>query len=735
MSPLALLYWRPRLGALECAVLILAAGFWLLVLYRRFEARFNARRAWALILPKLLLLLCLWVAVLDPVSALQKKVTPRGKVLALLDRSSSMDVPDDYRAARRDRARQIIQAWRKALPQEVSLDELEFDTALAGSEPLAAGTTTRGTDLGSCLVALAERPDIASYQSVVVVTDGGDEPVDPAALPPLPVSTIAIGADPTTWNDLAVADIQAPPVAEKDVDFEVSADLQARAGHGGGFLQGLARVRVRLERQSSNTWTTVTEQSVDLASLRARVRFGVKSPTTGIERYRVMIDPLAGELSPLNNARTVNVEVRRKSLRVLYFTRELGQEFKVLRNELGRDPGLSFTALFRTAGERFTLQGDRVTGDAMLEKGLPSTSQGLAAYSVVILGSFSAAECSPAQLQALAGYADQGGTVAFLGGEESFGRGGYAASPLAPLFPWRLEAREAELAHGTFPILVAPAASGHPILATVEALLARGQATLDTVNQVGDLKPGALPLLEARVGQRSLAVAAFQRFGRGRVLGLASNTMWKWATEPEPLGAAYGLFWRQAVRYLTDDAQSGQFLAVKWDKELYRPGEQAVAEVRLLQSAKAGPPRFSGRVESNGQSTPVLLEPVAGQPDTYRLSLRFRRRGEFDFRLVVSQAERVVETYEKVFAVAPLASEGSRLEVDDQFLRRLAERGGGAFLRESEAGRFTEGLAQGTAQRVVVSEASLVEAGPLFFLLCLAAMLGEWTLRRRWNLI
>ena len=134
-----------------------------------------------------------------------------------------------------------------------------------------------------------------------------------------------------------------------------------------------ARSRVLLEHAVGGGWEKVSETNVDLPELSARARLSARSSQEGAQRYRVTVQPAAGELSTLNNSRTVTVNVEKKALHLLYFTRELGQEFKLLRNELGRDPGLSFSALCRSAGERFTLQGDRAPGDDALAAGFPAT--------------------------------------------------------------------------------------------------------------------------------------------------------------------------------------------------------------------------------------------------------------------------------------------------------------------------------------------------------------------------
>jgi len=702
-------------------------------LYRRLLRRVTAARARGLIAPKVLTLGLLLLALFDPVSAIQKSEPVKGRLLALVDTSSSMDVEDDYHQARVARARNIVERWQRASSGDLRVEAMEFDTRI--HQPgVATGSGLRGTDLAGCLLALSERADLVSYLGVVLLTDGGDEAFGTTALPKPPLYLVGIGTDPSTWNDLAITDTQCPAEAEKDVGFEISADVRAYAGHGGGFAQKAGRVRVLLEhRTGSNVWERVNDESIELSNLRARVRLPVKCSQTGLQHYRVTAGPLGGELSTLNNSRLLAVNVQKKSLRVLYFTRELGQEFKMLRNELGRDPGTSFTALFRTTGDRYAVQGRRSGGEDVLAPGLPSTKEGLAAYDAIILGSFPAEDSTPKQKQALLQFVEDGGTLIFLGGESSFGRGGYAQTSLAPLFPWRLSESEPDLAHETVSVYVPPVGGGHPILATVEDILARSSPTLDALNLVSELKPGATALLNARLGARELAVIALQPYGKGNVLAIASNTLWKWATQPEPLSSAYGIFWRQAIRNLTGKMQSGQNLNVRFDRDFYRPGEQAAVEIRVI-NPRATDLHFTASLALRDQSVPVSVEPAPGQAQTWQAKLLFRERGEHLFRLVCSQNNRVIETFEKTLLIGPMLPEGSHLEVDDAFLQQLAQRGGGAYLRESEAEQLPQRLGAKHRRRVTLQESSLVEAGPWFLLAFVALLVFEWILRRRMSL-
>jgi uncharacterized membrane protein len=427
------------------------------------------------------------------------------------------------------------------------------------------------------------------------------------------------------------------------------------------------------------------------------------------------------------------VDAQKKSLHVLYFTRELGMDFKMLRSELARDPGISFTALFRTSSERFTVQGNRLAGDDELEAGFPTSEKTLKLYDCIIIGSFPASEWTDAQAKALVKHIEEGGAVIFLGGEKSFGRGGYGATPLAPLFPWSVADSEAPLAIGTFPVSV-PAAAGQTIMSGVRESLERAAATVESLNQVGGVKLGATVLLSANIGVRNAPLVAVQSFGKGKTMAIASNTLWKWATRSEELKTAFGLFWRQSVRDLTGKTEGGRLLQVRWNKDSYRPGEQAVAEVSLPGQQAAKEARLSASLGFGAQTRSLEIEPLGAQPGRYNVKMQFRERGEYVFRVVAYQGDRVVDTYEKTLPIAPLLAEGAHLELDGAYLKKLAEKGGGGYIPEAHVDQYVRKLATGLWQKTVTIEAPLAEKGPWYAITILILLVIEWIVRRRLNL-
>lgn len=656
----------------------------------------------------------------------------QGSLLVLVDTSASMGVRDDGKEPRLARARRLVEGLRGKLPAGLAMDVREFDTTVRKAGEAAPKDAPMGTDIGGTLTVIEQRGEMASAAGIVLLTDGGDEPLDEVRAPPVAVNVVGIGTPEDGWNDVAIDQVQAPATVESAVGFDVDVDLMASAATGPPAALG--GVEVVIEREGTGGKETVASQKVDLTRKRARVHFKIGAQEPGLQRFEARVVALPGELSELNNARPFAVNVQKRSLRVLFFTRELGVEFKSLRAELGRDPGIAFTALFRTTSERFTVQGDVFPGDEVLAAGFPRKQEDLAIFDCIVIGSFDAADWRPEQMTALLEYVNAGGAVIFLGGEKSFAGGGYEKTVLAPLFPWRIEEGPGTLLAGSFPVSVASVGSGHPIIAGLDRAFSGGPG-LASVNLAGPPRPGALTLVEAQAGDRAVAVIAVQSYGAGKVLGIASNTLWQWTRAGEVMRVGYGVLWRQTIRFLAGKTEGGRVLSVRWDKERYRPGELATATVRLAADRDAEGIRLSPALTLAGESRPMTLEPSSADKGGWTAQVRFAERGTYDFRLSAYEGEQLLETYEKEIPVEALLPEGSKLRLDEGGLRDLARRSGGHYVSESEAAKLGEAFAATLGEKTVAREVPLAQAGPYFILLVIGLLVIEWWFRRRSNLV
>jgi uncharacterized membrane protein len=725
------LEWNPSFGPVVTATIILGAGLYFYVLFQHLVRRHGRLNSWILLLPKMLIVSLLVLALLDPDIKLWNSNSNPAKILILQDISSSMDLRDDGSSTRNERATRLIKELETDAPPSVHLEVLPFDTALHEANFQPKGNVERGTDLGAVLMALGNQANLADADGAILVTDGGDETVDLANIPSVPLAIVGVGTLPDLWNDIGIGAVTAPTSVEEKSQFDLEADLYARSG----THADLSALKIALDEGHDKNWTEVQSKTVDLSSHHAAAAFHVQVNGTGPQRYRVRLPQLPDELTYANNSRIVNVQVQKRALHVLYFTQELGVDYKYLRTELGADSGVIFTAMYRVLEDQFTVQGDR-TGYQDLAQGFPTRDDVLKRYDCIILGSFPASQFTDAQTQALVRYVQNGGALILLGGESSFGRGGYADSKLAPLIPWTISNNEPELDTGRFPVTVS--ASGEAVEFTSglrEDLAAAGSAALDSLNEPGGLRPGAIGLLDATISNHTEPVVAWQHYGKGQVLGIASNTLWKWAAEGHETRALYGKFWRQAVRGLTQKLEGGSLLGIHWNQEQYRPGEEAVLEVQLRGATNTGSMRLAGSITTPSDEKDVALTPVTGQADKYIAKISLPQRGDYTFHLSAYDGTNLAESYERTLPVEPLLEEGASPELKEAYLKQIAAQAKGTYTGEKDLEPIKAFLrSQIVSQRTAVAT-PLVNLWDILPILVLVLLVTEWTMRRRLNLI
>ena len=731
-----LLHWRAPLHPVVAAAILLGLGVWLLVLYRRQRAKHPRRRAAALVLPKAALAALLMLACFDPVWKVVDQPDESQKLAVVLDVSGSMEVVDTQDLSRVARAEVLLSDLERRIGRGIACEVYEFDQEMRRRDKERhQDGPLRQTDLGTCLVTLASDPAIAGHVGVVILTDGGDEPVQNVRLPEMPVYVAGMGSDPDGWDDVAIAEVDAPSVVERESEFTVDVEVVVRRASG-SFATGTTGAEIVLEESTAQGWVARESRRIDLQAARQRIEFAAKSPAEeGIRDYRVRVQTLPGELSALNNVRMVPVEVGKDQLPVLLFAQEIGWDFGTVRKELARDPSLALTSLFRISEDRFVIQDSRQEGDAVLEAGFPSEVEVLNLYKCIVVGSFPASQWEPAQMEALMEYVRQGGAVIFMGGVASYAQGGYARSIIEPLFPWTLEGSRGGFQTGAFPVHIPVSAVNHEIMAGVHAALAGdADATVNSLTPVGALRAGAVTLLEAGAGSERLPVAAVHRYGEGHCLAIATDTLWRWTRASESRRTAFRHFWRQAVRAISQWAEGEQFLSVRWDRPTYRPGERATVNVDVSGRHEQGQVHLKAALEGSGGPTDLNVQSVLGSTNAFTTSVPFPERGEYTFRLEALVAGELLEAYEKVLRVGPSLNEGARLEVDHAFLDHLASQSGGAHFREDEFGDLVDLLRSRAVEQAVTIDMPLVEYRYVFLLLLLVVLAAEWTIRRRMNL-
>lgn len=678
--------------------------------------------------PRFFLILFFIFAIFDPIEIKEIEQKNKKKILFLFDVSSSMDIRDNF-SSRQLRSRELSQKGQQEFPSFISVVTWEFDTSLH-KEAIKNFDGIRGTDLGACLSSLSLENDLNSYAGIVLFTDGGDEEIEGLPLPHVPLYILGIGSAPSLWNDISISSLAVPSSVEQEARFEIQIEALASFGGEKNFKKKLSSVKAVLQKDLDGKWETIAAKNINLSRQKMNVVFKITAgKELKREKYRIFLENIAGEISFLNNERTFFVDIQKKSLHILYFSRELGSDFKILRSELARDPGITFSSLLRISSERFLLQGQRIAGDESLSSGFPEDKEVLKLYDCIILGSFPYQDWNEKQEQALLQYVEEGGSVVFLGGENSFGLGKYGSSKLSPLFPWQISDSEERLLYGDFPVVWY--FHKHKITEGLEEFHTES-SSLKSLNQPGPLRHAAISLLDASTTKGKTSVIALQPFGRGQSLGIASNMLWIWARTSENLKSLYGKFWRQAVRNIDKSSDSGQIVSLEWDKNFYRPGETASLKIRA-KAAREGAVLLNASITKEKKSQEISLQPSI-ESNCHSARLFFPEKGEYSIRVVAYQKDKILETYEKKILIEPLLPEGSRLEVKEKFLTSLASKTDGFFMPESQSRLFFSKIRERFLSIKNIKEISLVKETPFFFMI-LGMLVLEWTIRRSMNLL
>ncbi|MDW7711657.1 MAG: hypothetical protein SCH98_14405, partial [Deferrisomatales bacterium] len=417
------------------------------------------------------------------------------------------------------------------------------------------------TPLGLTLEALARvRPDTAG---VVLLSDGRDteRPGEPAEGLPFPVYPVIPGTGPVP--DLWIEAVDLPPVA---------------------FIRSPVEVRVRLGAAGMGegaSTVTLLEAGRPLRSETAR--FGeeggevtlVFTPTrTGRRAYRVEVTPLPGEATVENNRAQFSLNVVRDKTRVLLVAGTPTWDVSFLQRRLRQDPGVDLIAflILRTPHDVSLVPQDELSLIPFPTREL--FSEELPSFDAVIFANFDFAPYVPPHfLENVARFVrEDGGGFAMLGGDRSFGLGGYEGSPLAEILPVDFSGAAPGRAYqsGRFRPRLTESGLRHPLFQWLphpeeNRVLWNGLPPLEGMNWMLRARPGAVVLAEnpqARTEYGPQPLVALAEVGAGRTLAVATDSLWHWALPAAGVGdpatgtgAAYRDFWTRALRWLVHDPE------------------------------------------------------------------------------------------------------------------------------------------------------------------------------------
>jgi hypothetical protein len=461
----------------------------------------------------------LLAALVDPAALREDRETLPGVAVVVVDRSQSQTLAG--RAAETDAALERLKPALAALPH------LETRIVEAGRDDGGDGTRL----IDAVKRAIADVP-LDRVAGAILLTDGEvhDVPANPAELGlTAPLHALITGRPGEVDRRLAV--IEAPRFGlvgtDQTIAFRVVDAPDGRPS---------APVAVTVRRDGEEL-TRLTVTTGALARVRVRVAHG------GLNIFELDAEPLAGELTPVNNRAAVAMEGIRDHLRVLLVSGEPNPGERTWRNLLKSDASVDLV--------HFTIlrPPEKQDGTPINELSLIAFpvrelfQEKIQDFDLIIFDRYQRRSILPSiYMDNIARYVRGGGAVLVASGPDLSGPGSLFRTPLAAVLPGEPTGTVLEQ---PFVARVSDLGKRHPVTRDLPG--GGAQPTWSRWFRMVDVAlSGGTPVMEGP-DKRPLLVLSHE--GEGRVGMLLSDHVWLWARGYEG-GGPHGALLRRLAHWL-----------------------------------------------------------------------------------------------------------------------------------------------------------------------------------------
>jgi len=754
------------LTAIVATQVMVAVG----VFYAGVFGRLGPARFTTLMALRCVAILALLAVLLKPVIiATGSAADARGVLAVLVDRSASMATAEQDLPDRHTQAVQAILTQRARIEQHFRPQWIAFAAgpqAVAKATDLPAlGPHGEGADQTNIAAAVRAAVDGGgdNLQAILMVTDGNDNAerdlAEIAAGVPVPVYAVGVGSavEPdSARRNAAITGVEAPLVASPAVAVTISPSVQLTNLPRRELTAQLLQPDSPAPLDAHPLWTDQTD-ATETASLTwtpsARAQPAGDDPPNPVAVLTVNVPPAIGEALTDDNTLELHVLITHADIRVLYIEGAVRPEYKFLRRHLDSDPDIDLVSLVQVSDGRFWARGS-VAGKT--PAGLPRTANDFDLFDVIILGDLDSSAFSTDQLKHLAGFVERGGGVVMLGGQHSFGPGGYGGTPVEEALPVIVGSRDQGQYPAPLRMQLTSAGQGHPIFESLGAFFSGPGGAAAAEPPLPALR-GCVGLARAKSAAAVLAIhpdqantagplviLATHAYGRGRSAAMAADTTWQWCLPTQALGAEspYRRFWSQLVRWLAQaDARSrGDSAAVAARlQRTYQPYGQPIQVLAAAVTAEDDPDAVITaeceliRVEDNQVVVNAAMDASADR--RFSAELKPPPPGRYHLRVSARDAGgRQLGADQLPLIVAQQPAELARLARNESLLRGLADDTGGRYADLADLPDMLDALIAEAAPAQAAAHTLGLHNFPILFVLFVAALTTEWILRRRWEL-
>ena len=633
-----------------------------------------------------------------PMLSIQGRQSEKPALAIAVDVSGSMSTRDGTNAPTRLEwvGQTLSSRYLDALSEDFSLECFTFS---GGTEKIDASHIRdldpdgKTTDIAQAVARIKAALPGADIASVLLISDGidnsgGRDPVKAVVEQGIIVNTVGVGAlaEGEKIKDIAVKHVEAPRYTTVNNVAEIKAHVESS-----GIVATMSVILKTADKELAESRIVLEPgRKTHVVSLR------FTPDAVGPIELEVVVPPAPEERIHKNNSYPVSVTVTHPRIKVLYIEAALRHEYKFLKRTLDMDPNVELLSFVQTRKDVFLKQGGGTT-DASL---LPADLDALKQFDVIILGDTDSTLFSKQQLEMIEQAVRDGAGLLMLGGEASFGPGGYADTPPADALPVIIGGRGDRQFKDAFMLDLTDDGREHAIFrGTLEFFRSRDKAPDEALpelrgnTEVLGRKPGAtiLAVNPDKIAHdgNPMIVAAVQQYGTGRSMAFTADTTWRWLFQMKTLGrdTPYVKFWGQAVRWLANedvkerDQKPG--ISASSDKRSYSPGEK----VRIFARARGAEGLatneallYAAVTAPSGAETPVQLTYAPGSAGEYEGTFAPAAPGEYAAAVTATlDGEPLGEPLSLEFRVGDPNLEFDDLDINAALLERIAAETGGQY--------------------------------------------------------
>jgi uncharacterized membrane protein len=378
-------------------------------------------------------------------------------------------------------------------------------------------------------------------------------------------------------------------------------------------------------------------------------------------------------------------------------------------------------------------------------KKFPTTETELNSYDVLIFGDIQESSFSPQQLNMIKNFVEKRGkSVIFLGGKNSLSKAGFGSGELQNFLPVIVPPNGSFIRDEDFnPVLTAEGLY-HPITRLADTKEAneavwRDLPPLSRLYSGLQLRAGATVLAEYRNNRATEPVIVFQRYGNGKSLLIAADSLWNWAFGVwafKEEANYYSQFWSQAIRWIATKADA-KLVNVETNKPTYFPGEQVQITTRVYNETYQ--PISDAKLS-------IEILPPTGKPfqipsnaDTqveglYSALFLASDKGTYKTTATASLSGTQLGTDSAEFAVQTPLIEFENPQLNEELLKQLADVSGGVYTPLLQIDTLPSKIRDVGSTITTVHEDELWDS-PIILLIAVGILSAEWILRKRKGLV